>query len=148
MNKTKILLFDIEPYYNISINKENGEVHVYSKYSKRNLKKYINNSGYYSFKINGKQISIHQLIGLKKFGIKKYGYTINHIDGNKLNNSWNNLEYITIGDNVRHAIKLGLHVSSSPERSGRYIDGRSIKSRIKQYKHEWYLNKKKNNEQK
>ncbi len=46
---------------------------------------------------------------------------INHIDGNKLNNSLNNLEWVTTSENMKHAYKLGL-VVSLPGRCKKIID--------------------------
>lgn len=41
-------------------------------------------------------------------GKRPDGYAINHIDGNKQNNSIDNLEYVTYKENIAHADKNGL----------------------------------------
>lgn len=39
------------------------------------------------------------------------GMTVNHIDGNPLNNSCSNLEWITLAENIRHGFRSGLYSS-------------------------------------
>jgi hypothetical protein len=55
-----------------------------------------------------KNFTIHRLVALVYVDGDKT-LTVNHIDGNKLNNHYSNLEWVTHKENVRHAIKTGLH---------------------------------------
>jgi len=52
--------------------------------------------------------TVHSLVALAFIGDRPNGYQINHKDGNRFNNSLENLEYCTRLDNMRHAFDLGL----------------------------------------
>ncbi len=56
----------------------------------------------------GKFVSVHRLVAFAFVDGYFEGAVVNHIDGNKQNNVASNLEWITNGDNVRHAVALGL----------------------------------------
>jgi hypothetical protein len=51
---------------------------------------------------------VHQLVALAFLGPVPNGFTVNHIDGNKLNNFYKNLEYSSRSENQKHAYALGL----------------------------------------
>ena len=72
------------------------------------LKPSINHKGYQivNLMINNKRIGIavHTLVARAFCDGYKEGLTVNHKDGNKLNNDAGNLEWITNRDNTKHAI--------------------------------------------
>lgn len=51
---------------------------------------------------------IHRLLAESFIPNPKNKPQVNHIDGNKLNNSLNNLEWVTASENIIHGYKLGL----------------------------------------
>lgn len=59
---------------------------------------------------NGKSQSylVARLVAMTFLGNPPKGYTVNHKDGNRLNNNIENLEWLSLGDNVRHAFATGL----------------------------------------
>ncbi|RXO38258.1 hypothetical protein D0525_16435 [Salmonella enterica] len=48
------------------------------------------------------------------------GEVVNHIDGNKLNNHFSNLEIVSCQENNIHAFKLGLNISPKGAKSRGY----------------------------
>jgi hypothetical protein len=55
-----------------------------------------------------KYIYVHRAVYEAFNGIIPDGLEINHIDGNKLNNHVNNLEWVTPKENIIHAHRIGL----------------------------------------
>lgn len=58
--------------------------------------------------------AVHVLVAEAFCGGKHPGHDVNHEDGNKLNNIYTNLTWVTRGDNIRHAFKHGLKMPSKP----------------------------------
>lgn len=79
------------------------------------LCQWVDNVGYYqcNFRVNGKKhyVRVHRLIA-KAYIPNPNNYTmINHIDGNKLNNNIDNLEWCSNSYNTKQAYDAGLYVS-------------------------------------
>lgn len=78
----------------------------------RMLKLITNNYGYkvVNFSKDGvhKKIQVHRLVAEAFIVTKKLDFQVNHKDGNKENNHISNLEFLSIGDNMRHAHSTGL----------------------------------------
>lgn len=83
---------------------------VINKNTGRVLKGVPNNKGYLRVCIVGKLRFIHRLVAEKYVPNPFNKSQVNHIDGNKLNNSADNLEWVTNLENRRHALENGLHL--------------------------------------
>jgi hypothetical protein len=79
----------------------------------RVLKNYKAKNGYYVVNLSdGKELKqhyVHFLVAQAFLGVRQGRLTINHKDGNKLNNNVSNLEYCTYAENNRHAVQTGLN---------------------------------------
>lgn len=64
-------------------------------------------NGYPTVSLSGNTFTVHDLVGRHFLNKPEVGYVLNHIDYNKENNFYKNLEYVTQGDNVRHNYKSG-----------------------------------------
>lgn len=70
------------------------------KASKRNIPGKINTDGYDEVRIQDKNIFIHHLVAETWIQLRPDGMVIDHIDGNKSNNHYTNLRYITHNENL------------------------------------------------
>ena len=106
---------------------------VYSKKGKP-LKWSINTHGYgmIKFCINGqvKGFGVHTIVARQFIpGETEERNQVNHIDGNKLNNNVDNLEWVTQSENIRHAIDiLGVKLGEYQKENSKKIIGSNIKT--------------------
>ena len=81
------------------------------------LKANINEDGYASTTLRNdkgkKTFRIHRLVAREFIPNPENKETVNHIDGNKLNNRVENLEWNTREENMQHAYKTGLKKSNN-----------------------------------
>lgn len=88
-----------------------GKVFSYARGPKRALLVDISNRGYarvtLAVKHRPRKVSVHRIVATL-YCHKKEGYEIvNHIDSDPLNNNFNNLEWVTQKENIRHSIDKG-----------------------------------------
>ena len=78
--------------------KDNGQYHT----RKGQILKPTLSGGYETVSLSGKTFTVHSLVA--KHFVKGYqeGFVVNHIDYNKTNNFYKNLEWITQEDNIKH----------------------------------------------
>ena len=89
------------------------------------LKPHLNRGGYQTINIykNGKRhiFTVHRLVMEAFVGIRPNNMQVNHKDGDKTNNHLDNLEYVTISENHRHAFRTGLKSQRGDSANNRKI---------------------------
>lgn len=87
---------------------------VYSRFTNSLIKPIIIGSGYFEVRLRGKDNSVipmlsHRLVMITYKSIQNPDeFQVNHIDGNKINNYIDNLEWVTRSENILHAYQSGL----------------------------------------
>lgn len=104
----KLTAYDCADGYTIS---EDGAIY----HNGKKLASHLDHNGYYQIRIYNKQhkrlsVLIHRLVAftfldtpndLYTGGNNKSGYTVDHIDGNKINNHYTNLKWVSFYDNIK-----------------------------------------------
>ena len=106
---------DYEGLYQIS-NLGNVKSLIRSSTNAIIMKPKLSTSGYYSVMLykdgTHKTFYVHRLAALSFIPNPDNKPQVNHKDGNKLNNTLENLEWVTISENQKHAISHGLRTPS------------------------------------
>lgn len=101
---------------------EDGKVISYKGKFPRVLKTSVNNCGYeiVTISINNrrKTFYVHRLVAQTFIGDIDGDMTVNHKDGNKLNNHVSNLEIVSYSENEKHAYEYGLKPHMTGETNG------------------------------
>lgn len=74
-----------------------------------------------------KTIGVHKLVALAYVPNPNNLPEVNHIDGNKLNNTVNNLEWTTRGANIQHAYALGLRSATGLHNARCLADEKTVR---------------------
>ena len=94
---------------------ENGKVYRELKDRCRLIKGTLRKNGYLQLTIKNKTIKVHRLV-IEAFKGKS-DLTVDHIDGNKLNNSLDNLQYLTREENLIKSIAIPIYYDNVKYRS-------------------------------
>lgn len=118
-----------------------GDIISFTKIAKGRLlaKGSLNNSGYAFLSVTtreGKRTSkgIHRVVVETFIGNIPKGMTVNHIDGDKQNNSIKNLEICSYRDNLMHAKKTGLNMQKGDTHSEAKLKCSDIPGIVELYK--------------
>ena len=92
------------------------------KYHREKILKYKGHTPRTGYKVDlwkdgaVKTFLVARLVAFTFYGedISNSDLTVNHIDGNRMNNNFDNLELVTLKENIQHAFKTGLMTSCKP----------------------------------
>lgn len=100
----------------------------------RVLSKVKDTKGYYTVMLSnkvGKRYHIHRLVAKHFIKNECNKICVNHKDGDKLNNTIDNLEWVTHSENAKHAYEIGLKIYSSRRKAdGLHVRSKSGKIRM------------------
>ena len=97
---------------------------IYSLLSNKYLKPHEDKDGYCRVNLSGYiSASVARIVAYQFCKNRDISLVVDHIDGNKKNNYYKNLEWVTIRENTRRAEKMGLRkVQGSHNGNSRYTD--------------------------
>lgn len=99
----------LDEFYYIN---EDGEIYSYYSNKPKKLKLFLREDGYLEIKLYHVHYKIHRLVAQSFIpNHDDYKNVVNHKDGNKLNNHYTNLEWVTSKENNYHAWKNNLNQS-------------------------------------
>lgn len=102
-----------------------GNIRTHNQYNAKRtaiLKPATDGTGYFRVGLSKdcvlKTHKVHRLVALQFIPNEENKPQVNHIDGNKKNNSVENLEWCTISENIKHAYKNNLMTARRGELNG------------------------------
>ena len=99
----------------------------------KRLSVWIGNHGYYcaALRKEGKthRVLLHRLVAMAFIPNPENKRCINHIDGNKTNNSISNLEWCTHSENLFHGYKIGLTPKGEDHHNSKLTDAQVLEIR-------------------
>lgn len=94
------------------------------------LSQFLDDNGYKQVSLNGKTFRVHCLVAEVFHGGRPPGFVVDHVDGDKLNNYKENLEYVTSDENAQRYF-MKPYIITSP--TGKVYTARTLRSFCKEH---------------